>query len=763
MPSFWNCINTNLYEPETDRNMLVENRHMLLDQFLQCYPNTEIAVWLTSEKDTSNRFAYLSRIHPLIKKRSHNYTTLPYGNLDPEKIYKCLGELSGFSLDTLEAHRLVSEIGSVRRRGDGDALGFIVASIPKSSGFPIEELNISLSQFSIAYGHMLLDSRHRRIATSLEQLEKILSASIKIEERIERLNSLLCWACGAASAEFISFLGDSSAINLNQRQTLRSLKLDLSYGDLENGPVRHNYENLNHSYHNTSNPPTVDTSGVLVIPILDNARELKQRSLAPISFDDDQKSRPKIVNHAIVIFKRKNSETSYSHFTDTDVELAIRLAGIFQNSLGSYIYERKVSRLSEYFEVDVDEKEITATDLYKVLTNGFLKCSGVSIFEYKLGKDVTIQSSSEDILCEESYVYRMKEYVTQNIDQLNTQSRILLGVDQGYETKIEFFFANELGIARLIVVHLRTKIVSDLDYRLLVYMMSEMRVHFKSADSLQARASELAQIRHAIISPVAACSDILDSFVRLARTYRGKSEKLWAQFKDFEDEWASLQDAVAFAEAAKLLAESGKYLFLEPGDQSINKKPIDLLEVYNLAIKNAHLMNDQKIVIRRTITGKETDHLGHKRVPHADKSLLFLVFLNLLDNALKYTVVKQSYEYYKSQYHNLQGGRQPQGLVAVKLNYAKNVYEFSVQNVGRYIPENERDKIFVPFGRGRQFMDVNPVTGTGIGLPASKKIVKGHFERAEIFLTSKRLPGSNKIALNTFTCSLPYDSTEEYI
>ena len=87
-----------------------------------------------------------------------------------------------------------------------------------------------------------------------------------------------------------------------------------------------------------------------------------------------------------------------------------------------------------------------------------------------------------------------------------------------------------------------------------------------------------------------------------------------------------------------------------------------------------------------------------------DRDLLWLVFYNLLDNALKYT--------------------RSGGTVTIRAGVAQNQIVLQVNDTGIGIPSMDLPYIFDKFYRGVNAN--NETTGTGLGLSIVKSIVENH-------------------------------------
>lgn len=109
---------------------------------------------------------------------------------------------------------------------------------------------------------------------------------------------------------------------------------------------------------------------------------------------------------------------------------------------------------------------------------------------------------------------------------------------------------------------------------------------------------------------------------------------------------------------------------------------------------------------------------------HANEHLLKTAFINLMDNACKFS---------------------PDQLVQVRVDADTNFVQISFTNSGPGIPPDEQAMIFTPFYRGRY--STSNVPGYGIGLALCKRIVQLHQGNIELY--SEKNKGTH------FTAKLP--------
>lgn len=115
-----------------------------------------------------------------------------------------------------------------------------------------------------------------------------------------------------------------------------------------------------------------------------------------------------------------------------------------------------------------------------------------------------------------------------------------------------------------------------------------------------------------------------------------------------------------------------------------------------------------------------------------DEKRLRQIFINLLSNAIKFT---------------------EKGHVALTASYHFQVAEFTIEDTGVGINENDYERIFRPFERVRQFDKKQPA-GTGLGLTITRLLAD--IMGGDIFLKKNQYGGT------TFTCKLMLSSLEEH-
>lgn len=160
---------------------------------------------------------------------------------------------------------------------------------------------------------------------------------------------------------------------------------------------------------------------------------------------------------------------------------------------------------------------------------------------------------------------------------------------------------------------------------------------------------------------------------------------------------------------------------IEQGGLVMHCEPVDLVELLD------HLGEEYRI----TAKTKQLSLLFKTDLPIAiisgDKTKLRQVFVNLIDNAIKYT---------------------QEGSITLHLSYDKpgNNFTASVIDTGPGISAEELDDLFGKFARGKAGRDGG--LGSGLGLYLGKKIVELH--HGDIIVTSEGIGKGS-----TFTVTLP--------
>lgn len=162
-----------------------------------------------------------------------------------------------------------------------------------------------------------------------------------------------------------------------------------------------------------------------------------------------------------------------------------------------------------------------------------------------------------------------------------------------------------------------------------------------------------------------------------------------------------------------------------------SKLQTNLLSLKEVTFEINHLLKEIEDVhalpeYHQSIELKVMPAPEHRAVIHTDREKLKQVLVNLISNAFKYTI---------------------EGIIRVSCIAEFDHYRFSVEDTGMGIPEDELDKIFDRFFRGREALR-SVIGGTGLGLSIVKELVS--LLGGEIWAESEVGRGT------TFNFTVPY-------
>ena len=170
----------------------------------------------------------------------------------------------------------------------------------------------------------------------------------------------------------------------------------------------------------------------------------------------------------------------------------------------------------------------------------------------------------------------------------------------------------------------------------------------------------------------------------------------------------------------------------------LNKSTLELqtsienLLNYNSAVSMEKVKQRQSVDIATLIklaTSRQTLALKNKSIRlsvqseaimgFVDPAQITTVFENLLSNAIKFSPIE--------------------GLISIKLNRLEKIIQFTIQDDGPGLDENQKDAIFSAFFVGKQ-VNQGPLKGTGLGLSIVKQYVELHSGK----ITILELPKSDQ-------------------
>ena len=139
---------------------------------------------------------------------------------------------------------------------------------------------------------------------------------------------------------------------------------------------------------------------------------------------------------------------------------------------------------------------------------------------------------------------------------------------------------------------------------------------------------------------------------------------------------------------------------MDAGDLKVRREEIDLAQLMQSSVEeSSQELSGHAIDIRLT---------GRQSMIWADRKLLQMAFMQLLDNAIKYGT--------------------PGSSIAIGIEEEQAELLITVKNEGSFIPPGEREKVFQRFYRCSE--SLRTISGTGIGLFVVRRITEAHQGRA---------------------------------
>ncbi|WP_156947768.1 sensor histidine kinase KdpD [Hyphomonas sp. L-53-1-40] len=660
-------------------------------------------------------------------------------------------------------------------------LGWFTVAIPKDEVLSNrQERLIEFSSRVLAIA--LRQGRDNRQLNAIQQIHNILSSSNDPSVALARAEELLMDFCSMSEAKFWTTQSNDRIISGSKRGLRspkekklrgRTVSIDI-LNTLKSAPEftldldeksaltvqkqNHLRASTNAGGHQIYEPQDGEQQGYIYIPLVEAGLKIESHKFSPLKDAPKLFEKTSVVSHAITLHKKRSPLFLAGTISATDAKVANGIRRAFQGFFSAALYEEKFTKISEFFQSRSVDAELNEDTLLGFINEFIVEARNIFLLEYKAKstgetiEQIKLGSSS----LPSDYLGNLQAYLrNKQMDQTDTHKPPngdavnMVGADLKYErhTLLEFHLNNTFSSNRVLVIDLHRPSISLNDFRILQHLVSELELFFRNRDSVLRRFSDLAQIRHAIIAPVSAANAEIIAFQKVLAASR-HSEKQWLRLLKRRNIWEGLDLAVDLGEIAKLLAESGRYLFSRPTHNQLNIKNFDIEVLMHLALQTFNSRRRlQKFVFRQSVVGTPKVHNG-------DRPLMFVVLVNLLDNAIKYSQPRVSKQYYDRKYPSL--NLSDQFLVETKIAYEDDGYRVEVSNVGRYLPARMRRVIFQEFGRGEQTSNLNLSHGTGIGLAAARQILLAHHQSAELKYESKPLEGPGGPAYTTFHFRLPY-------
>ena len=223
-------------------------------------------------------------------------------------------------------------------------------------------------------------------------------------------------------------------------------------------------------------------------------------------------------------------------------------------------------------------------------------------------------------------------------------------------------------------------------------------------DKLLSVTEELNQVSHAASHDIQEPLRMTISYLQLLKRKHGKN------MADEANDYVKM----AIGSSHRLQAMiNDLMLYSNLGSQGCNYERFNALEALNMAIINLKGEIDRKNAMLK---------IGRLPEIYADKSMMSLLFQNLLSNSIKFSKKDKT------------------PIISIDASEDGGFHRFTISDKGIGVGEDYRESIFMIFKRLHSIEDY---PGSGMGLPICRKIVGNH--KGEIWMESQKGEGSSII------------------
>lgn len=752
----WNFLESITLDKEDHFRAVEKNREKIIERFSTYFSDLSILVWTKGGKFENGRYYIPARLYHngnfAGKITLDNYVVIENENFEGNlristlEIFRCHAPNSNNEESFVYLAPIVRLSGD--RNNSENTMGYV--AIGSTNTINQDELEV-LRALTHALALATTEGRYTRRVSAYEELDTLLSQQQSPSQLIESVSEVLRSYCGMSEFCFINFLDFPDLTSHVSQKTLSEFGADEQYEELNDSIIIRNRFK--------------ESSGLeyIIIPLLEPAIDIKRHKFQPYSTLANSGQTVNIVNYALGLKRKQRLSYTSTHISNTDGDIASDIGRAFAKLFTASVYETRIAIVGRRIEQISLGGKVNADTVQMLLSGNLLKCNGIAILEENPFDNSDVTHIVGNVTRSDNYFRRMHKFLRENINSENADKRVAIGMDNSDGVrKVEVFIPSRTRNGRIIVFYIDSPKISLVDLQFINSLCTELNVLYKNEDAMRERVQEIAHVRHNIMSTISATSNSIDGFYRLSEIYRDDPE-LWDQFRS-DVAWDDLKMASNFIVTTKLLAENGALLFRDIEEPDISKRQFSMNETLEGVFAQARVMaTAANILFVSKISGINITLQSNKGDIFGNKELISLLYVNLIDNAVKYTIGTESYRHYRNEYR-LDDRDSSRAVVKAEMRFMEKTYRFSVENVGRHIPEREREMIFKPFRRGRARYGYNKVSGTGIGLPAARLIARAHSANAVVDFTSVRLTDHHSgagVALNTFFCELPYETTQK--
>lgn len=782
-----------LLEAELSGEQIGRNRISVIQRLSEVLGNATLQVWLIEQHNDhiENRLGYW---HPIVRNDVvpdiHGHIVLDQANSKDKdrpgkevevgpspKLFQVVTDLFEQYGDGTEKVHCLPVYNPIPIENSGQT-DFKQSRLPLAWVFASQRMDFELVQLAAAkalafnLAILLQYGRSHRIVEATRECTSLLYETPTLTETFEKCADVMVKSCAAQGGGHIEFVD-------GRPRTLGFSKNDWLTADKQAKIERFVRDNvtaiptLNDFAISISDGREIQTSAefgnFLYIPIMGPSLFLETTEFIPITEADEIS--PEVTknfglpcespSHALFLTGKKSPAYLGLNFSETDRVLCRSIARGLSTAAYSRFFEELFLSQARYFSSASPSEgmnlENALENIRKILP-GIRSLQLVTIVRDPAGiyridgqteRGKSVRSPINDLILAQAQKIHA-EQVAENQEQpthggeldeikntkLSASEQIrpiecacYVGSSNG--ATLIFQMTTRYEPLRFYVLELGSALLEKYRFRLLKHFMRELYHLHRTKDSVDERASLLAQIRHAVVNPIAAAVNNLDIYQRHTQLY-GRSDEGWLKIRSDKEIRDLIPHAIFLNNQALLFINSGRFLFssLSYGDIRFDQfKPLDLLNEVRLAFNYGLQERGQTWNLK--ITGDSSQSVI------GDKILLWIVLANLIDNAIKY------------------GHRDTE--IAVTLEFRSDHWTFGIENTGEYVDRKLASRMFRPFERGDSVTpNINRRHGTGVGVAVSQMILRAHSESAGLKYTSTFKSGEQKRALTRFTFDMPY-------
>ena len=560
-----NSLTTPLLEPELSGSEIGRNRLRVIEQLSSVLNNAHIQIWLvdTSSQCINTRLAYVyPKPNPPIINRIRGYIATEesdnFINHEPDisiqktsdpsdelkKVVREVYKLMGVEAQSICEFPLFNPIPK-RAPPSGDPassdlassdpprvaqlLAWAFAAEPNTKFTRAQSVAARALCFNLSI--LLEHGRSHRIVEATNACAKVLHATQELSESLLRCSGILARSCAAKGAGYISipnsgaptigFAEDTDLTDQERREVVKSLCSIVS-------PVptlQEYFCHLNDHREHLDNSPF---GNLLIIPIIGPGLFMRSCSFATITEDIDIiGQRCNFYRHAIFLVRKASPDYLGVNFSATDKRLCQAVTHNLASATFSRFFEQLFLMQSDYCtHIDLTAANFPSTTLQHLksiaptivsidLINAYRDNSGKYHYELIFTDNTAFNSNALQYI--ESTTPRIYDLFIEKDDDVLNYACYIDGTGSAF---LIFQLSTNYIPLRFYVIELESQYIEQFRLQLLKHFMRELFLLHRAKDYYDQRVSLLAQMRHAIVDPIAAATNNLDTYNRHMRVFR---------------------------------------------------------------------------------------------------------------------------------------------------------------------------------------------------------------------------------------------------